>query len=80
MQPAHALKRYTDALRAIQDQAQATDELSYHHALLQLLRELDPTAEFIHEPKRVVMADPISSCSSTACPRATSRLKRSAWI
>lgn len=58
MQPAHALKRYTDALRAIQAQAQATDELSYHHALLQLLRELDPNAEFIHEPKRVVVGRP----------------------
>ncbi len=58
MQPAHVLKRYTDALRAIQNQAQATDELSYHHALLQLLRELDPDAEFVYEPKRVIIGRP----------------------
>ncbi|MCS6919011.1 MAG: hypothetical protein NZM28_04510, partial [Fimbriimonadales bacterium] len=58
MQPVHALKQYLEALRAIQQQAQATDELSYHHALLQLLRQLDPTAEFIHEPKRTVVGRP----------------------
>lgn len=58
MQLAHALKRYTDALRTIQGQAQATGELSYHHVLLQLLRELDPNAKFVHEPKRVVIGRP----------------------
>ncbi|MEN3001505.1 MAG: type ISP restriction/modification enzyme, partial [Armatimonadota bacterium] len=58
MQPAHALKRYLETLRTIQEKAQATEELSYHHALLQLLRDLDPTAEFIHEPKRTVAGRP----------------------
>ncbi|MCS7189984.1 MAG: hypothetical protein NZ843_00110, partial [Fimbriimonadales bacterium] len=58
MQPAHALRRYLESLHAVQQQAQATDELSYHHALLELLRKLDPTAEFLHEPKRTIVGRP----------------------
>ncbi|GIV07270.1 MAG: hypothetical protein KatS3mg017_0472 [Fimbriimonadales bacterium] len=52
------IKRYQNALRTIQQQAQATSELSYHPALLQLLKALDPTAEIIHEPKRTVVGRP----------------------
>ncbi|MFN3689355.1 MAG: hypothetical protein ACK4UU_00345, partial [Fimbriimonadales bacterium] len=53
-----ALHQYQAALRHIQQQAQATDELSYHHALLKLLHALDPNAELIHEPKRAVVGRP----------------------
>lgn len=58
MQPGNALRRYQDQLRQIQQHAQATPELSLHHALQQLLSELNPSAALIHEPRHTIVGRP----------------------